>query len=264
MMAYGGGKTRMGGSSGATRYVFAASSSAEDDARYKTCPRCGEVLFSDMDVCFGCLYDFKRDELSRVPKRRELTVVQGRGKGVGSLPTPTSPDPLEDIELDEIDDDDDEVFPVEPPEPDGNANPVPPRHSKEQTWSAVDTIDLAAMPLVQGGSGDAGATAVKPPRFRVVARSSDMQVRVPLPRQGLAVGRGESNDIILFSHAVSRSHLRLVPHDGAVLAQDMGATNPTEVDGRPLEGSLRLVGGETLDVCGTVLRIEDEPPDPAA
>ena len=27
----------------------------------KTCPRCGEVLFDDMDVCYGCLYDFGRD-----------------------------------------------------------------------------------------------------------------------------------------------------------------------------------------------------------
>lgn len=24
----------------------------------KVCPRCGEELFSDMDICYGCLYDF--------------------------------------------------------------------------------------------------------------------------------------------------------------------------------------------------------------
>jgi hypothetical protein len=24
----------------------------------KVCPRCGEGLFSDMDICYGCLYDF--------------------------------------------------------------------------------------------------------------------------------------------------------------------------------------------------------------
>ena len=27
----------------------------------KRCPRCGEVLFDDMDVCYGCLYDFGRN-----------------------------------------------------------------------------------------------------------------------------------------------------------------------------------------------------------
>ena len=26
----------------------------------KVCPRCGELLFADMDVCYGCLYDFTR------------------------------------------------------------------------------------------------------------------------------------------------------------------------------------------------------------
>lgn len=27
----------------------------------KRCPRCGELLFDDMDVCYGCLYDFTRE-----------------------------------------------------------------------------------------------------------------------------------------------------------------------------------------------------------
>ena len=28
----------------------------------KTCPRCGEELFADMQVCYGCLYDFTRSD----------------------------------------------------------------------------------------------------------------------------------------------------------------------------------------------------------
>lgn len=28
----------------------------------KTCPRCGQELLQDMDVCYGCLYDFTREE----------------------------------------------------------------------------------------------------------------------------------------------------------------------------------------------------------
>lgn len=27
----------------------------------KTCPQCGQELFADMDVCYGCLYDFGRE-----------------------------------------------------------------------------------------------------------------------------------------------------------------------------------------------------------
>ena len=29
----------------------------------KVCPRCGEKLFQDMGVCYGCLYDFRGREL---------------------------------------------------------------------------------------------------------------------------------------------------------------------------------------------------------
>lgn len=36
-------------------------SSANDEAgATKTCPRCGAVLFSDMNRCYGCLYDFPK------------------------------------------------------------------------------------------------------------------------------------------------------------------------------------------------------------
>lgn len=28
----------------------------------KRCPRCGQVLFSDMSVCYGCLYNFEKHE----------------------------------------------------------------------------------------------------------------------------------------------------------------------------------------------------------
>jgi len=29
--------------------------------RTKTCPQCGQELFEDMNVCYGCLYDFTRE-----------------------------------------------------------------------------------------------------------------------------------------------------------------------------------------------------------
>ncbi len=31
---------------------------------YKTCPRCGEKLFDDMETCYGCLYRFKEPPAS--------------------------------------------------------------------------------------------------------------------------------------------------------------------------------------------------------
>lgn len=32
---------------------------------YKTCPRCGAKLFDDMNVCYGCLYDFEKTDSTR-------------------------------------------------------------------------------------------------------------------------------------------------------------------------------------------------------
>ncbi len=34
--------------------------SGHDKGMTKRCPRCGMELFSDMEVCYGCLYDFSR------------------------------------------------------------------------------------------------------------------------------------------------------------------------------------------------------------
>lgn len=31
-------------------------------ATLKTCPQCGAKMFDDMDICYGCLYDFSREE----------------------------------------------------------------------------------------------------------------------------------------------------------------------------------------------------------
>lgn len=60
----------------------------------KTCPRCGQLLFADMDTCYGCLYSFSRNQGVRqldsaLPHLEEVLMpVQGeagppgeRGKG---------------------------------------------------------------------------------------------------------------------------------------------------------------------------------------
>lgn len=35
---------------------------------YKTCPRCGEKLFDDMETCYGCLYRFKEPSPEVAPE----------------------------------------------------------------------------------------------------------------------------------------------------------------------------------------------------
>ena len=46
----------------------------------KRCARCGEVLFDDMDVCYGCLYDFGRnreEDLARAGIPEEFALLEG-------------------------------------------------------------------------------------------------------------------------------------------------------------------------------------------
>ena len=38
---------------------------------YKKCPRCGTELFSDMETCYGCLYDFSRADKSEQAAKAE-------------------------------------------------------------------------------------------------------------------------------------------------------------------------------------------------
>ena len=53
------GMQMTGMSEGRGRGSAVGRSGANDEAgATKTCPRCGAVLFSDMNRCYGCLYDF--------------------------------------------------------------------------------------------------------------------------------------------------------------------------------------------------------------
>ena len=48
----------------------------------KTCPRCGAELYADMNICYGCLYDFSRDASRRVEAEMPLASQRPRGDTV--------------------------------------------------------------------------------------------------------------------------------------------------------------------------------------
>lgn len=57
------GMQMTGASEGRGRGSTVGRSGANDGAgSTKTCPRCGAVLFSDMNRCYGCLYDFPEQD----------------------------------------------------------------------------------------------------------------------------------------------------------------------------------------------------------
>ncbi len=74
-------------------------------------------------------------------------------------------------------------------------------------------------------------------------------------RDPLVIGRAPSNDITLDDDWVSAQHVRLRRRNGAWMAEDMGSTNGTRVNGRPLKGSARLGPGDVLDLGRVKLRL---------
>ena len=56
----------------------------------KVCPRCGERLYEDMNICYGCLYDFTRDPSPEVE-------AEGPALGEAGRPGPLAEDSLLDL-----------------------------------------------------------------------------------------------------------------------------------------------------------------------
>ena len=194
----------------------------------KVCPRCGEELFADMRVCYGCLYEF--------PPGRDV-------------PTPASPavpkteetaSVAEEPLLPELVEDEPFLWDVG----------LPPA---ESGWED-DTLDLS------GVGNKAIATAASSPDTQPSSRevlcwvrTPSMEVRLPIPNEGLVIGRDQTCDVVLRSHAVSRSHVRILPaQDGeeGMRVIDLGATNPAIFSGREVRGEVLVPLGWTVSICG--------------
>ena len=207
----------------------------------KVCPRCGERLFADMDVCYGCLYDFRRKPRRQLlPALPQIDAIEGdgarrAGDGLGMTVAGTGAGLV--------------GADAAPPEP-------------EATNAAPDARDEAPSP----GAEPMGEASRQSPEAtgELVSRSLGVRVRtasvdvcVPLPRDGLVVGRATDCDIVLHAGAVSRRHLSITPTLVGAIATDLGATNPALVRGSRISGSVALGPGDVIDVCGSELCIVD-------
>lgn len=220
------------------RYSFAVSQQRapeeRSDAPTRTCPRCGQRLFADMEVCYGCLYDFSRD------------------KGAGpielpALPEPPDPQPAEALA--------DPLAFVALDEPDDEAAS---RHSPAAfaSPSIPDTVDMDALATTIVERGPAERPGSRPEaRVGVVITSADVTVTVPVSSAGVTVGRDRDNDIVVAMRSVSRRHLRIDPCGEGAVVRDLGAKNPAMVGALPLVGERRLQVGDELSVCGVRLRV---------
>lgn len=153
----------------------------------RTCPHCGQMVFSDMDVCYECLYELvsPREDDAGGEQEHEHEVKTEPGEGQG------------------------------------------------------EDMDLSVCLLI---------------------RSQTLDVSVPLPKDGLVVGRGSAADVVLHDPAASRRHVRIVPSREGARVSDLGSRNKATIGNVPVLEDVPLRMGETLVVCGTSFTAVRSPP----
>jgi len=82
--------------------------------------------------------------------------------------------------------------------------------------------------------------------------------RIPLTRFPALVGRESGLAVSLQSNNVSRQHAEFLQQDGALLVRDLGSTNGTFVNHRPVTGSMRLNPGDVLRFADVELRLRQD------
>jgi hypothetical protein len=76
---------------------------------------------------------------------------------------------------------------------------------------------------------------------------------VPL-HDRLRIVRADENELVLRDGRVSRSHARIVEADGGFAIEDLGSSNGTYLDGKPIRRA-RLLAGMKIVVGETVLEV---------
>jgi CheY-like chemotaxis protein len=73
------------------------------------------------------------------------------------------------------------------------------------------------------------------------------------------IGRHAQCDYRLNSPFISRRHCGLFEKDGRVWVEDLGSSNGTQVNGKPLTEAQPLVDGDVLDLAGLPFRVQLRP-----
>ncbi len=92
----------------------------------------------------------------------------------------------------------------------------------------------------------------------IVERSPSLAIGTEYPLEaGLTIGRGRSNGISLSDQFVSFMHARIYPDKHFFFIEDLGSTNGTFVNGRPIERPTQLKVRDEVVFGDTTLRYEE-------
>lgn len=76
----------------------------------------------------------------------------------------------------------------------------------------------------------------------------DLLSLVPIPAEGLTIGRGADQDVRLADRTVSRRHARIEVVDGRYYVDDAGSLNDTLLNGELVRGRAELHDGDQLTI----------------
>lgn len=122
-----------------------------------------------------------------------------------------------------------------------------------------------------GGGAAAGRTMIYSSAGRIAepleerARTRDQKAlllhdgrRLVVGSGGVVVGRSRQCDIVLEDPNISRRHLEVRPRGGSWVVADLGSTNGSRLNGRPVEGSEVVRPGDQIELGSTRLTFELE------
>ena len=75
---------------------------------------------------------------------------------------------------------------------------------------------------------------------------------------GVTLGRSRECDVVLQDPNVSRQHAEIRPRGGSWVVADLGSTNGSRLNGRPIEGSEVIKAGDEIELGSTRLTFELE------
>lgn len=93
----------------------------------------------------------------------------------------------------------------------------------------------------------------------LIADDSGAEVRVPLLRDEITIGRGEGNTIRLHERNVSRRHARIVRVDAGFGIDDLDSYNGVKINEVRIERRTTLHAGDRIVIGDYVLRLIDAP-----
>lgn len=82
--------------------------------------------------------------------------------------------------------------------------------------------------------------------------------RLVVGSEGVILGRSRQCDVVLEDPNVSRQHAEIRPRGGSWVLTDLGSTNGSRINGRPVERSEVIRPGDEIELGSTQLRFELE------